>query len=129
MPFAFQQINVEPRGKVHCVWLKRSCLTESDQLRMGEELAQLITEDNCRRLALSLGNDQLDCLYSMFLGKLVSTRRLIQEQGGHMHLAEVGPASLGVLETCRLTDLFEIHAEMDAAVKALESLDYTSRTM
>jgi anti-anti-sigma factor len=123
MPFAFQQIDVERRGNVHCVRLKKPQLNEADQLRLGEELAQLIDEEDCRRLALSLGNDQLDCLYSMFLGKLVGTRRTIQEQGGHMHLAEVGPASYGVLKTCRLTDLFEIHPTMDDAVKSLETLD------
>ncbi len=123
MPFAFEQIDVERRGNVHCVRLKKRRLSELDLLEVGEELAQLIAEENCRQLAFGLGNDQFDCLYSMFLGKLVATRRMILEQDGHMHLAEVGPASLGVLKTCRLTDLFEVHADMDAAVKSLESLD------
>jgi len=123
MPFAFQEIEVERRGNVHCVRLKKTRLTEADQLRLGEELGQLVAEEKCQRLALGLGNDHLDCLYSMFLGKLVGTRRLIHERGGHMHLVDVGPASLGVLKTCSLTDLFEIHDDMDAAVKALESLD------
>lgn len=123
MPFAYEQIEVDRRGSVFCVRLKKHHLTEADQIRLGEELAQLITEENCRRLVFGLGNDQLDCLYSMFLGKLLGTRKLLLEHGGHMHLAEVGPASRGVLETCRLTDLFEIHSDMDAAVKAMEPLD------
>ena len=122
MLFAFEQIDVERRGKVHCVRLKRRRLSEPDLFKLGEELEQLVAEDNCRRMALGLGHDQLDCLYSMFLGKLVATRRTILEQDGHMYLCEVGPASLGVLKTCRLTDLFEVHADMDAAVKSLESL-------
>src|SRR5437870_3192965 len=120
MPFAFEQIDVERRGAVHCVRLKRRRLSEQDLLSLGEELAQLVAEEQCRRMAVGLGFDQLDCLYSMFLGKLVATRRLILEQGGHMHLAEVSPASQGVLKTCRLTDLFEVHPDMDAAVKSLE---------
>jgi hypothetical protein len=123
MPLAFEQIDVERRGTVHCVRLKRRRLSEQDLFRLGEELAQLVAEDNCRRMAFSLGHDQLDCLYSMFLGKLVAARRMILKHDGHMQLAEVGPASLGVLKTCRLTDLFEVHADMDAAVKSLESLD------
>jgi len=123
MAFTFEQLDVDRHGSVFCVRMKKRRLTEADQLRFGEELAQLIAEDDCRRLALSLGDDQLDCLYSMFLGKLVATRRLILESGGHMHLAEVGPASLGVLRTCRLTDLFEIHADMDSAATALAQLD------
>src|SRR5262245_4242481 len=123
MPFAFEQIDVDRRGVVHCVRLKHKRMNETELLQLGEELGQLVAEDNCRRLALGLGHDQLDCLYSMFLGKLVATRRLMLEQGGHMHLAEVGPASLGVLKTCRLTELFEVHPDMDAAVKSLESLD------
>lgn len=122
MAWTFDVINVEQRGDVFCVRLKRRRLTEADQLRFGDEVNQLITENKCRRLALGLGDDQLDCLYSMFLGKLVMARRQIQEAGGHMHLCEVGPASLGVLKTCRLTDLFEIHPDMDAAAKVLASL-------
>jgi hypothetical protein len=123
MSFAFEQISVDRRGKVHCIRLKKRRFSEADLFDLGEELAQLISEDNCRRMALGLGYDQLDCLYSMFLGKLVATRRLIMEQDGHLHLTEVGPASLGVLQTCRLTDLFEVHPDMDAAVKSLESLE------
>jgi hypothetical protein len=123
MSLDFELIRVELRGQVHCVRLSKHRLNEADQVRFGDELARLIAEGNCRRLVLGLGHDELDCLYSLFLGKLVSTRRLLLELGGHMHLAEVGPASLGVLNTCRLTDLFDIHADMDAAVAALRSAD------
>src|SRR5690349_2666285 len=118
MLFSFDQIDVDCRGDVHCVRLKKRRLNENDQLRFGDEMAQLITEHGCRRLALSLGNDELDCLYSMFLGKLVATRRLMLQSGGHLHLCEVGPASLSVLTTCKLNELFEIHKDMDTAVKA-----------
>ena len=123
MAFAFDEIDVEQRGNVFCLRLKKRRLSESDQIRLGEEMAQLITENGCRRMALALGKDELDCLYSMFLGKLVGARRLMLENGGHFQLCDVGPAGWGVLKTCRLTDLFEIHPDMDTAVKALEALD------
>lgn len=118
---AFGQLQVECRGSVFCARLKHRKLTEADLLHLGEELAELIEENGCRLLALGLGFDRIDCLYSMFLGKLVSTRRLILDKGGHMHLFEVGPASLGVLKTAKLTELFEIHPDIDAAVKALQA--------
>ena len=53
MPFVFEEIDVERRGNTHCVRLKRRRMSESDLLKFGEELAQLIAEDNCRRLALA----------------------------------------------------------------------------
>lgn len=115
----WQQIDVEQRGRVACVRLKRRRLNDPDLQQLGDELTQLIA-DGCRRMAFSLGNDRLDCLYSDFLGILIRARRLLQEHGGQIHLCEAGPLNMDVLKYTRLTDLFTIDTDMDAAVQALE---------
>jgi hypothetical protein len=117
----YAQIRVERRGDAYCVWLKRRRLTEGDLFTLGEELSALVTEQGCHKLALSLSNDQLECLYSMFIGKMVGLRRLLTESGGQIKLCEVGPMCLGVLKTVKLTELFDIVPTMDDAVAALQS--------
>ena len=120
MDSAFRQIQVENRGSVYCVRLRHRRMNDADLVLLGDELAEIIQKEPCRALVVGLGFDMLECIYSMFLGTLISIRRLMLERGGQMHLCEVGPASLGVLKTCKLTELFEIHPDMDTAVKALQ---------
>lgn len=121
MDTANRQIQLETRGSVFCVRLTHRRMNEADLLQLGEELSELIEQVGCRSLVLALGFDTLDCMYSMFLGIVAMARRQILDRGGQMHLCEVGPTSLGVLKTCRLTDLFEIYPEMDDAVRALQA--------
>src|SRR5262245_11124528 len=119
--FQFHQIIVEPRGDVFVVRLKHDQMNEVDLHQLGEEMSQLVTENGCRLMALALGFDQIDCLYSSFIGKLMGLRKMLLEKGGHIKLCEVGPASLGVLKTCKLTELFDIHPDVDATVQALRA--------
>src|SRR5579859_6663889 len=117
--FRFHQINVECRGKVFCVRLKHQRMNEVELHQLGEELSQLVMENGCRLMALALGFDQIECLYSSFIGKMMAVRKLLLENGGHLKLCEVGPASLGVLKTCKLTELFDIHKDFDSTAAAL----------
>ena len=121
MPENLQQITAERRGDVWCVGLKHRRLSITDLEQLGDELMELVTEDGCRRMALSLGNDKLDCLYSAFIGKMIAVRKALAERNGHIHLAEVGPLALDVLRYTRLTQIFEIHRDLDAAVTALQA--------
>jgi anti-anti-sigma regulatory factor len=120
MDTELRQIQVENRDSVVCIRLRHRRMTDADLMMLGDELAETIERGPCRALVVGLGFDMLECIYSMFLGILISTRRRMLDRGGQMHLCEVGPASLGVLKTCKLTELFEIHSDMDAAVKALQ---------
>ena len=114
-------ITVEQRGDVSCVRLRFHRMSEVELHELGEELSQLVTEKGCRLMCLALGNDQIDCLYSSFIGKLMNLRKLLLEHGGHLKLCEVGPASLGVLKTCKLVELFDIHPDVDSTVQVLQA--------
>lgn len=114
-----RMITVEHRGPVFCVRLKFKRMSDVDLFDLGEELDALVLEDGCRLMALALGHDQIECLYSAFIGRLMTLRKLILEHGGHLKLCEVGPASLGVLKTCKLVEMFDIHEDLDSTVAAL----------
>ena len=93
--FEFHQIIVDRRGDVFCVRLKHPKMNEIQLHQLGEELNQLVTENGCRLMALALGHDQIDCLYSSFIGKMITAcANCCLEKSGHIKLCEVGPASL-----------------------------------
>ena len=123
MEMNFRQIDVTKRGDVFCARLKKRNMTEADLHQFGEEVAELIDDHGCRKLALALGKDRLDCLQSMFIGKLNMIRRLLVDQKGHMRLCEIAPINFDVLKVCKITELIETQPDLDAAVKSLEEAD------
>src|SRR5262249_61547030 len=82
---------VERAGDVFLVRLHQTRLEEGEIHQVGEELGLLVTRDGCRKLALSLGPEPPDCMYSVFLAKLVGVRNLLARHEGRMALCEVAP--------------------------------------
>src|SRR4051794_37922780 len=98
----FHHLEVEEHDGVFCVRLRERRLDETAVDELAEELVSLVTEHDCRKLALSLGPEPLDCLYSVFLAKLVTLRRRVLEHGGVLTLCDVHPHTRRVFEACRL---------------------------
>src|SRR5262249_37781097 len=120
MDLPFRHIAVDPEGDIFCVRLRRSQLTEPHILELAEELLSLITDEGCRKMVLSLGPGELECLYSVFLAKLVMVRRYLMERGGALKLCDTSPATLGVFEACRLKEYFDFLPDRESAVAALQ---------
>ena len=118
MDRAFLHIVVERNNDVFCVRLRRPRMNEADILDMVDELTSLINNDGCRKMSLSLGPGQLECLYSVFLAKLVMVRRLMSEAGGVLKLCDATPETIGVFEACHLKELFDFQPGKAAALKA-----------
>ncbi|HEV3143653.1 MAG TPA: hypothetical protein VGZ47_07210 [Gemmataceae bacterium] len=123
MEMTFRQVDVTKRGDVFCARLNKRNMTEADLHQFGEEISELIAEHGCRKLALALGKERLDCLQSMFIGKLNMIRRLLADQQGHMRLCEIAPINFDVLKVCKITELIETLPDLDSAVKSLEVAD------
>ncbi len=70
----------------------------------------------CRKLALSLGPEPPDCLYSVFLAKLISIRNALRKLDGELALCEVAPIAYSVFEACLLHREFVFVPNFDAAV-------------
>ena len=115
-----QLITVEPRGDVACVRLRSHQLDEPEVLALAEELLSLISDDSCRKMVLSLGPGQVDCLYSVFLAKLVMVRRRLIELGGQLKIAEALPATIGIFEACHLKEYFEFYPDVDSAIASFQ---------
>jgi anti-anti-sigma factor len=115
----FKRITVERQGDVFCVRLRKHKMDEADILEMADEMLNLINEQGCRKLVLSLGPGEVQCLYSVFLAKLVMVRRHLVERGGALKLCEASPETIGVFQACHLADYFDFVPDQASAIAAL----------
>lgn len=115
----YRHIDVQLHGDVFCVRLRTRNLLETEILELADELVSLIIDRGCRKLALSLGPERLDCLYSVFLAKLVMLRRRMRECGGTLKLCDVPPEVMGIFDACHLRDFFEFAKDQPTAIATL----------
>lgn len=116
MTHPYRYLVVERRGEVYCVRLRQSQLDELMIHDLGGELHRLVTDDGCRKLALSLGPDAPECLYSVFLAKLITLQRILRENEGELVLCYVSPPVHEIFAACGLDQLFHFLPDFDAAV-------------
>jgi anti-sigma B factor antagonist len=117
MSAPLRHIVVSQVGDVTCVSLRKHRLMEDEMLQMADEVSRLI-EGGCRKLVFSLGPGALQCLYSVFLAKLVMFQRVLRERGGALKLCDVTPEVRDVFEACRLHELFDFAGDQASAVAA-----------
>jgi hypothetical protein len=115
----YRHIVVEPKEDISVVRLRSHRMEETDILEMADEAVDMITRQGCRKMALSLGPDQVDCLYSVFLAKLVMIRRTMAEAGGRLKICDATPETIGVFEACHLKDYFDFVPELATAIAEL----------
>jgi hypothetical protein len=120
---SYQYLQVERRGDIFCAQIKDQHFDEFQTLQMCEELSNLITNDNCRKLAVSLGPGSPVFLYSVLLAKLFVLQRRLQEDGGSMVLCGVSPQVMTVFKTCAFDDKFRFARTFDDAVAQWEQTD------
>jgi anti-anti-sigma factor len=112
----YRHIKVETQGDVFCVRLRNPRMDENAIFQFADELVSLAKQDGCRKLALSLGPAPPDCLYSVFLAKLVMVQRVHNESGGEMVLCDVTPPVKSTFDATQLDRRFTFVPDFDAAV-------------
>ncbi len=117
----YRHIEVEGIGDVHCIRLKQFKLDENGVYELGDELHHLAAQDSYRKVVLSLGPQEPQFLYSVFLAKLVTLQRRLQARGGKLKLADTSPETRAIFDACGLTGLFDFAADRAAAVAAFAS--------
>ena len=115
----YRHLVVERQQDICCVRLRQLRMEEADILEMADELVNLIDQEGCRKIALSLGPGRVECLYSVFLAKLVMVRRLLAEGNGRFKICEATPETIGVFEACHLKDYFDFVPDVATAVVEL----------
>ncbi|HEY7158729.1 MAG TPA: STAS domain-containing protein [Gemmataceae bacterium] len=111
-----RHIDVERRGDVFCVRLRQPRLEEAAIYELSAELRDLVTNDGCRTMALSLGPESPECLYSIFLAGLITLQRVLREHGGELMLCHAQPDVRDIFKACGLDPLFHFLPDFEAAV-------------
>jgi hypothetical protein len=119
MNAAYRQIVVEHVGPVWYARLRNPRLAVDGLDQLLADLDQLVADGNCRKLVLSLGPEEPECLYSIFLAKLVSIQRRLTAAGGALVLAEASDSVRKIFAACRLDDIFRFEPDRNAAIAAL----------
>src|SRR5947209_7726391 len=114
----YHHIEVERSEDVFCIRLRKPTLDEAALHELSDDLSQLLTRDGCCKLVFSLGPEEPQCLYSIFLAKLVALQRRLKAAGGGLKLCEVGPDTLRIFDACGLTSLFAFMPDKAAAIAA-----------
>jgi anti-anti-sigma factor len=97
---------VERHGDAVCVRLQRMQLDEHELYEVGEELLQVI-RGGSPRVALTLGPEPPQFLFSVFLAKLITAQRVAHENGGELKLCNCSQEVLDIFDVCKLDTLFE----------------------
>ena len=118
MARAYRHIVVDCLDDVFCARLRRRSLAEAEIHEFGEDLLSLARDEGCRKLAFSLGPGAPECLYSVFLAKLVTVQRQLNDLGCQLKLCDVTPAVYGIFEACQLHQRFDFAPSLDEAVAA-----------
>lgn len=111
----WRHIDVEARGSLLCARLQHPRLDEGQIDALANELVAAGATAGCARVALSLGPKPPECLYSVFLGKLISVQRRLREQGRQLVLCDAGSEVLSIFAACKLVEHFTFVADFDAA--------------
>ncbi len=115
----YKQITLQHHGAIVCAHIRQRKLDEPGIELLGDELTRLIEKDGCRQLVLSLGPGTLECLYSVFIAKLVMVHRRLHDHQGSLILCEITPEVMTVFEACRLQDYFLYSPDVPSAVAPL----------
>jgi hypothetical protein len=121
-----QWIEVERRGDVWCVRLRKTRLEEGELAALTDELVGLV-DRGARKVALALGPESPEFLYSVFLARLVHLRRLLVDRGGDLALSHAGPEVRSIFGACALDQLFRFVPDFDTAVAHWRGEADTSR--
>ena len=117
----YRHMQVAHRDDVHCVRLIKSKMEELDVHEFADDILDLIDGHGCRKLVIDFSSSAPQCLYSIFLAKLVTIRRHLIERGGKLKLCDATPEVLSVFDACQLRQFFEFHPSQDSAFAAFSA--------
>jgi anti-anti-sigma factor len=116
----FKQIECQWHGAVACIRLLRTQLDEHGLEELVRDFDQLIDEEGCKKLVLTLGPEDPLCLYSVFLAKLVNLQRRLAAGGGNLALAGLSINTQHIFQVTGLDKFFAFYADAGKAVEVLK---------
>ncbi len=116
MPRPFSLIESQRHGEAVVVGLRDQRLDENQVIALSDEILQAGSQADCRKLVFRFGPKPIECLYSVFLAKLISLQRQLAAHQTGLVLCEVPPFMMDVLRTCRLDTHFLFATTVEQAL-------------
>lgn len=112
-----RRLRVEDIGDVTVInFIDKKILDEQNIQVIGEQLFDLVEQEDRRKLLLNFGN--VEYLSSAALGKLITLNKKLQENSGRLILCNIAPQIFEVFEITKLDKFFTIEQEEQKALQA-----------
>jgi anti-anti-sigma regulatory factor len=121
MQRTYQFITVDRHGDVFTVSVQQPRIEDHQMEDLGAELGRLLDEENCRKMVLCLGPQEIDCLFSIFLAKLFNLQRRLESVGGRLALAHVSDDLRIIFRTAGIEKFFQFHPDQQSALQAVQT--------
>jgi len=116
----YRYVDVDRQGGISCVRLRQTSFSEAELEELGAEIGRVVDEEGCRKLVLDLGPHDPECLYSVFLAKLINLQKRLESDGGQLALCELSTATQGIFQAAGLDKFFYFYPNRAAACQALK---------
>lgn len=114
----FKFMSYERQGDGLCLRFKNLRPSELEIQDSFQEIKKIIADEKANKVALSLGPN-MECMYSVFLGKIISLQRQLNELGGKLAVCHVSPQVKSIFVACKLDDRFCFTEDFPSALLAL----------
>ena len=112
-----RRLQLSQVGDVSVVrFVDRKILDEANIQELGQELFQLIEDDNRKNLLLNFSS--VEFLSSAALGKLITLDKKVKANGGRLKLSNIRPEIYEVFAITKLNKLFDIKDDEADALAA-----------
>jgi len=116
----YQRLDVTEFGEVTVVRFRDRKITEDCDLeKLAEELFQLVEGEHRTKLVVSLASVEL--LTSAALGTLITLRKKVAAQGGHLKLSDMEPDIARIFSVTRLDSLFDVEEDLAHALAGFQA--------
>jgi hypothetical protein len=120
MATEFKQLILENHGNVTAVSLRQSRVAPEKLDELLGDLENLVDGAPSNKIALRLGPEDPECLYSVFLAKLVTVQKRLAKSGGLLAIVEASPTVQSIFDACKLRAMFDFKPDLASAVASLE---------
>lgn len=121
MSAPYRQLDVEHLDHALCVHIREPKLPLNQLEELLADLDKLVAEVGGAKVVLLLGPHDPECLYSMFLAKLISVQKRLRQAGGALVLAGASEEVKEIFAACRLLELFDFKVDREAALQSLKA--------
>lgn len=113
-----KHMSYEKQGDGLCIRFKNLRPSEPEIQDSFQEIKKIISDEKVNKVALSLGPN-MECMYSVFLGKIISLQRHLNELGGKLAICHVSPQVKSIFAACKLEDRFIFTEDFPSAMQEL----------